>query len=54
MGALSHGNRPGGTTELSAQRELAKDRDTYVYFKHEDDPTGALNAASFLAQAGKQ
>ncbi len=37
---------------------LAKDRDTYVYFKHEDDPTGALNAASFLAlasaQAGKQ
>jgi uncharacterized protein YecE (DUF72 family) len=33
---------------------LAKDRDTYIYFKHEDEPTGALNAASFLAQAGKQ
>ena len=37
---------------------LAKDRDVYIYFKHEDDPTGALNASSFLAQAstlaGKQ
>jgi uncharacterized protein YecE (DUF72 family) len=28
---------------------LAKDRDVYVYFKHEDEPTGALNATSFLA-----
>lgn len=27
---------------------LAEDRDTYVYFKHEDEPTGALNATSFL------
>ena len=33
---------------------LAKDRDTYIYFKHEDDPTGALNASSFLAQASTQ
>ena len=32
---------------------LAKDRDTYIYFKHEDDPTGALNATSFLAQASQ-
>jgi uncharacterized protein YecE (DUF72 family) len=31
--------------------ELAKQRDVYVYFKHEDDPTGALNAASFLRRA---
>lgn len=30
---------------------LAKQRDVYVYFKHEDDPTGALNAVEFLAQA---
>jgi uncharacterized protein YecE (DUF72 family) len=30
---------------------LAKQRDVYVYFKHEDDPTGALNAVEFLARA---
>jgi uncharacterized protein YecE (DUF72 family) len=29
---------------------LARERDVYVYFKHEDEPTGALNAASFLAR----
>jgi uncharacterized protein YecE (DUF72 family) len=38
--------------------ELAEQRDVYVYFKHEDEPTGALNAVQFLAriqtQAGKQ
>jgi uncharacterized protein YecE (DUF72 family) len=28
---------------------LAQDRDTYIYFKHEDDPTGALNATSLLS-----
>ena len=28
---------------------LAKNRDVYIYFKHEDEPTGALNAVSFLA-----
>ncbi len=40
---------------------LATDRDVYVYFKHEDEPTGALNAAAFareslraLAQASEQ
>lgn len=27
---------------------LAKDRDTYIYFKHEDDPAGALCATSLL------
>ena len=27
---------------------LTATRDTYVYFKHEDEPTGALNAAAFL------
>ncbi len=30
---------------------LHSDRDVYVYFKHEDEPTGALNAAAFLAGA---
>ena len=36
---------------------LAKERDVYIYFKHEDEPSGALNAVSFLAgvasKAGK-
>lgn len=27
---------------------LAAQRDVYVYFKHEDEPTGALNAVAFL------
>jgi uncharacterized protein YecE (DUF72 family) len=30
---------------------LAQDRDVYVYFKHEDEPTGALNATAFLQRA---
>ncbi|WP_433967849.1 DUF72 domain-containing protein [Tunturiibacter gelidiferens] len=29
---------------------LAQQRDVYVYFKHEDEPTGALNATQFLAR----
>ncbi len=32
-------------------RSLALERDVFVYFKHEDEPTGALNATSFLQQA---
>jgi uncharacterized protein YecE (DUF72 family) len=28
---------------------LARQRDVYIYFKHEDEPTGALNAVAFLA-----
>jgi uncharacterized protein YecE (DUF72 family) len=28
---------------------LAGNRDVYLYFKHEDEPSGALNAVSFLA-----
>lgn len=39
-------------TELDAFAKrfsaLAQERDVYVYFKHEDEPTGALNATSFL------
>jgi len=30
---------------------LTRDRDVYAYFKHEDEPTGALNAQAFLADA---
>jgi uncharacterized protein YecE (DUF72 family) len=39
-----------------AQRftELAQQRDVYIYFKHEDEPSGALNAVSFLASAAAQ
>ena len=29
-------------------RTIAAERDVYVYFKHEDEPTGALNAQAFL------
>ena len=31
--------------------ELAKTREVYAYFKHEDEPTGALNATAFLKAA---
>jgi uncharacterized protein YecE (DUF72 family) len=56
--------RNGGysTVELDAFAKrfvgLAGERDVYVYFKHEDEPTGALNATTFLerarAEAGKR
>lgn len=32
---------------------LARNRDVYLYFKHEDEPTGALNATSFLSEIKK-
>ncbi len=31
---------------------LAGSRDVYVYFKHEDEPTGALNAAALVKRLG--
>jgi uncharacterized protein YecE (DUF72 family) len=39
-----------------AQRftELAKERTVYAYFKHEDEPTGALNATEMLWLAGQR
>jgi uncharacterized protein YecE (DUF72 family) len=49
--------RPGGYTpaELAAFAKrftaVALERETYIYFKHEDEPTGALNAAQFLQLA---
>ena len=37
---------------------LAADRKIYIYLKHEDEPSGALNAAQLLdacaARAGKR
>ncbi len=32
---------------------LAQERDVYIYFKHEDEPSGALNAVSFLTDVAK-
>jgi uncharacterized protein YecE (DUF72 family) len=49
--------RPGGYTpaelEAFAKRftRIARERETYIYFKHEDEPTGALNAATLLKLA---
>jgi uncharacterized protein YecE (DUF72 family) len=49
--------RNGGYSPLELEafakrfRALAEKRDVYVYFKHEDEPTGALNATTFLARA---
>jgi uncharacterized protein YecE (DUF72 family) len=51
--------RSGGYTraEISAFRKrfaaLASVRDVYVYFRHEDEPAGALNAAALLGSAKK-
>jgi len=52
--------RNGGYTQpelnvLAARlTHLAADRDVYAYLKHEDEPTGALNAVALLAAAGKR
>ncbi len=49
--------RSGGYTreEIAAFAKrfvaLARDRDVYVYFKHEDDPSGALKGVALLEQA---
>ncbi|MDE1177101.1 MAG: DUF72 domain-containing protein [Edaphobacter sp.] len=32
---------------------LAATRETYLYFKHEDEPTGALNATALLSEINK-
>jgi hypothetical protein len=33
-------------------RALAEERDVYVYFRHQDEPNGALNATALLAGLG--
>jgi uncharacterized protein YecE (DUF72 family) len=49
--------RSGGYTEAElasfATRclDLAKERDIYIYFKHEDEPSGALDGVAFLKQS---
>jgi uncharacterized protein YecE (DUF72 family) len=47
----------GGYTKEDLDRfaarclDLAKERDIYIYFKHEDEPSGALDGVAFLQQA---
>ncbi len=59
--ALEHAcfrlRRNGGYTQPELQAfaarftALARTREVYAYFKHEDEPTGALNAVAFLQAA---
>jgi uncharacterized protein YecE (DUF72 family) len=48
--------RSGGYTEAELAQfaarcvDLAKERDIYIYFKHEDEPSGALDGVAFLKQ----
>jgi uncharacterized protein YecE (DUF72 family) len=52
--------RSGGYSaqEIAAFAErftgVAADREVYVYFKHEDEPGGALNAVAFLEACAKR
>lgn len=53
------GYSPGKIDEFAKNiSEVAATRDVYVYFKHEDEPTGALNAVAFrracAIRAGKR
>jgi uncharacterized protein YecE (DUF72 family) len=51
---MSGGYKPRQLMALAARlSELAQERDVYAYFKHEDEPTGALNATRFLKLAAK-
>lgn len=51
--------RHGGYTQAEIEafaaryRTLAKKREVYVYFRHEEEPTGALNATAFLRTASR-
>jgi len=49
------GGYPPARLKAFAKRfqHLAKQSDVYVYFKHEDEPTGALNATKVQAAASK-
>ena len=48
------GYKPRELAAFAARfKALAGTRDVYVYFKHEDEPTGALNAVVFRTKAAK-
>ncbi len=48
--------RSGGYTEAELAQfaarclDLSRERDVYIYFKHEDEPSGALDGVAFLKQ----
>jgi uncharacterized protein YecE (DUF72 family) len=49
------GYKPAELASLATRLNfLAKNRDVYAYLKHEDEPTGPLNAAALLEAAGKR
>ena len=48
------GYKPAELKAFSSRfTKLAQQGETFVYFKHEDEPTGALNAEAMLSQAAK-
>jgi uncharacterized protein YecE (DUF72 family) len=48
------GYKPRQLAALAARlADLARAREVYAYFKHEDEPTGALNAKALLRSAAK-
>jgi uncharacterized protein YecE (DUF72 family) len=48
------GYKPKEIKEFAARfTELAKTREVFAYFRHEDEPTGALNATALLRAAGR-
>jgi uncharacterized protein YecE (DUF72 family) len=48
------GYKPRQIAAFAARfRALAAEREVYAYFKHEDEPTGALNAAALLKRLAK-
>ena len=50
---LAGGYKPKQIAALAERmRGVAESRDVYVYFRHEDEPTGALNAAALLRKVG--
>ncbi len=51
-----NGGYSAGELETFARRfaALSVDREVYVYFKHEEDPTGALNGVAFLKYAAAE
>lgn len=51
---VSGGYSPRQINQLASRfTALAAAGDTYAYFKHEDEPTGALNASALLRHASK-
>lgn len=51
----SGGYRPAELARFAEQAEtLATNRDVYIYLRHEDEPTGPLNATALLQKAARR